>query len=230
MLDYKNIFLFDVETTGLDYKTSEIVEIAVVLLEKKGKSYIEKETVDIIISQDKPLPEFIVNLTGITDLQVKKEGISKKEAFKKIYSLYSKEALIIAYNANFDYFFLQELFREFLGNDFTIKNDLIDAYAIYKDFHNYPHKLESALETYPVGIPNSHRAIDDVRATYKMLKKMILELPDKFNLEKPFPIKRYLNVFGEHPKYRYKEDEKIKHVEYVIQYGNSKAIYNNKKR
>ena len=59
-----------------------------------------------------------------------------------------------------------------------ITNDVLDVMAVYKDRHPFPHRLESAVEKYQVEVPNTHRALDDVKATVIALTKMIAkEIP-----------------------------------------------------
>ena len=155
------------------------------------------------------LPEKIVEITNITDELLEKEGVVKSVAFEQFYELYTPNTLLIAYNIQFDIRFMIKFFKDFLGYNFEIKNDLLDVMAVYKDFHQFPHRLESALINYPVGVPNSHRAKDDALATYLVLKKMVDVLPSKFNLQPPFQLERYVNVIGQNPKYKVPYQERI---------------------
>ena len=71
------------------------------------------------------------------------EGITEKEAFMKFQELYTNDCLLVAYNIAFDYGFLNELYRKYLGvGSYYIKNDLLDVMAIYKDRYRYPHRLK----------------------------------------------------------------------------------------
>ena len=66
--------------------------------------------------------------------------------------------------------------------------------TVYRDRHEYPHKLCSAIEKYGLSgkVVNSHRAVDDVLATVAVMEEMEKEKPD---------LMRYVNLFGYHPKY-----------------------------
>ena len=191
---YKYILIFDFETTGLDPYHDKIVEIGAILLEKKTDNQfgIVKE-LNVLIKQDLPLPDKIVEITGITDELLFAEGITEKEAFMKFQELYTNDCLLVAYNIAFDYGFLNELYRKYLGvGSYYIKNDLLDVMAIYKDRYRYPHRLESAAETYGIINEDAHRALDDAKTTLKVLVEMIKERDNK----------KYINVIGYNPKYR----------------------------
>ena len=70
----------------------------------------------------------------------------------------------------------------------------LDALTVYKDRRDYPHKLCNAIEAYHLedSAVNSHRAVDDARATVLLLERMAEETDD---------LERYLDLFGTHPKY-----------------------------
>lgn len=213
---YKHILIFDFETTGLDPYHDKIVEIGAILLEKKTDNQfgIVKE-LNVLIKQDLPLPDKIVEITGITDELLFAEGITEKEAFMKFQELYTNDCLLVAYNIAFDYGFLNELYRKYLDvGSYYIKNDLLDVMAIYKDRYRYPHRLESAAETYGIINEDAHRALDDAKTTLKVLVEMIKERDTT---------KKYINVIGYNPKYG-PNKYKIPHVEYVPQRENMLVI------
>ena len=226
MLKYDKILVFDFETTGLNPHLSEIIEIGAILLKKTGLDYEVEKELNLLIKQPTLLPAKIVEITNITDDLLEKEGVVKPIAFEHFYELYSPNTLLVAYNIQFDIKFLIKFFKDFLGNNFEINNDLLDVMAVYKDFHQFPHRLESALEVYPVGVANSHRAKDDALATYLVLKKMVEELPSKFNLQEPFQLQKYINVIGQNPKYKVPYYERINYCKYIDHYPNKQIIYN----
>lgn len=212
---YEHLIVFDFETTGLSPINDRIIEIGALLIERDGKNFKIKKEFNCLIKQDKPLPEKIVEITNITDELLNKEGISESEAFHHFLNIYKKEALLVAYNLSFDYAFLVELFRRhFNDKEIFLYNDLLDVMAIYKDRHPYPHKLDNVVETYNITIPNTHRALDDVKATLMGLIKM---------KEERDTIIKYINVIGYNPRYgppRYQAP----HVSYVAHYGNRLEI------
>lgn len=70
--------IYDFETTGLETATCDVIEIGAMHV-RKGE-VIDKKTWLIKISL--PLPEKIVEITGITDSLLAKEGIAEEEAFQ----------------------------------------------------------------------------------------------------------------------------------------------------
>ena len=101
------------------------------------------------------------------------EGISSKESAEKFAEMLGGRVLLVAYNAQFDMNYLfYFLFRENLSEKLKgVK--MLDALTVYKDRHDYPHKLENAIEVYELSdkVVNSHRAIDDTKALLEVLKR-----------------------------------------------------------
>ena len=101
---------------------------------------------------------------------------------------------MLAYNAHFDLSFLYYmLLRD--GDPAVLKGkDKLDLLTVYRDRRSYPHRLCSAIEAYGLSgqVVNSHRAVDDVLATLKVMEEMEKEKPD---------LERYVNLFGYNPKY-----------------------------
>jgi len=214
MFKHKRVLLFDFETTGLNAGFEQIIEIGAILLEEKNGQYEVVEELSTLVEANKPLSPKIVEITHITDEMLLRDGIPESLAFEKLFNLYKdEETLLIAYNILFDLSFLQALFRKYLSPTFTIKNDILDVMAVYKDRHRYPHRLDQAVETYHVQVKNTHRALDDIKATYEALIKMNDELPN---------VNHYVNKIGFNPKYGVKF--KLPHVTYIAQYGGRREI------
>ena len=98
------------------------------------------------------------------------------------------------------------------------KIKMLDAYTVYRDRREYPHKLENAIEAYNLGdkVVNSHRAIDDTLALVEVLKAMEEERSD---------LHLYINLFGYNPKYGV-SGSKISSVRYVSQpYNSPRKLY-----
>lgn len=192
---FENIIVLDVETTGIDHKGDEIIELAALRVESRGA---EGEIADdfdyfVRLSPGRRLPEFITNLTGITETQLEQEGVSKAAAAERIAGMLScSKPLVVAYNAQFDLCFLYYLLaRE--GRADALRNiKMLDALTVYKDRRPYPHKLADAVEAYALQAQNTHRAIDDARAALELLYAMEEEWDD---------LPRYINLFGYNPRY-----------------------------
>lgn len=217
---YETLIVLDTETSGLWYDRDEIIELSAVVLQSKCD---EPQTVQeydrlIQMSDGRQLDCRITELTGIKPSDLLVHGISKKQACCDFCGLFCGKTLVAAYNAHFDLSFLYYLLRRNGSIDCLRDADFLDLLTIYKDRHDYPHKLCNAIETYGLqdAVVNSHRAIDDVCATVEVLKAMERERND---------LLRYVNLFGFHPKFGV-QGKKIRSVRYVPQpYGGSRPLY-----
>ena len=106
----------------------------------------------------------------------------------------AERPLLVAYNAQFDLNFLYYFLRPFGKAEVLRLPRFLDALTVYRDRRDYPHKLENAIEAYGLGqtAVNSHRAVDDARATVQLLEAMAAERDD---------LASYLDLFGYSPKY-----------------------------
>lgn len=216
MLTHDKILLFDFETTGLDARFEEIIEVGAVLLERTSGQYKVIDELSLLVQPHKKLPDKIVEITHITDEMLLRDGVTQEEAFHRFFGMYQDEkTLLIAYNILFDLSFMAEWMKKYHDRHYVLKNDILDVMAIYKDRHLFPHRLEAAVKTYQIQEPNTHRALDDIKATLEVLKRMALE---KDNVEK------YVNVIGYNPKYRV--TFQIPYVKYVAQRGGQREIEN----
>ena len=193
---YQKLFLFDTETTGLQYSRDEIIEFAAVVLEKKGGEIVVTEEYDelITLSPGGFVPAQIEALTGISNQDIRERGIPKTRVCCDIARMIAGNTLLLAYNAHFDLSFLFYLLLRH-GDPAILKGkDKLDLLTVYKDRRSYPHKLCNAIEAYGLAgkVVNSHRAVDDVLATVEVMKAMEAERDD---------LCRYINLFGYNPKY-----------------------------
>ena len=193
---YDKLFLFDTETTGLQYSRDEIIEFAAVVLEKKeGKLTVTEEYDELItLSPGGFVPAQIEALTGISNQDIRERGIPKTRVCCDIARMLSGNTLLLAYNAHFDLSFLFYLLLRHGDPQILKGKDKLDLLTVYKDRRSYPHKLCNAIEAYDLTgkVVNSHRAVDDVLATVEVMKCMEAERDD---------LCRYINLFGYNPKY-----------------------------
>ena len=208
---YDRLVLFDTETTGLKFDQDEIIEFAAVVVEQRdGKAVIVQEYDELItLSPGTSVPPLIVNLTGISDQDIRERGIPKTRVCADIAKMIGGNTLLLAYNAHFDLSFLfYMLMRD--GDPAILKGkDKLDLLTVYKDRRSFPHKLCNAIEAYGLSgqVVNSHRAVDDVIATVAVMKAMEAERPD---------LENYVNLFGYNPKFGV-DGKKIGSVTYKAQ-------------
>jgi DNA polymerase III alpha subunit (gram-positive type) len=205
---YKAVVMLDTETSGLDPETNQIIELAAIRVEATasgGLRIAQRMDTFIRLPEGETLPEKIVELTGITDDLLDREGVRAEAAAGQLYNMVKDGPVVIAaYNAQFDLLFIRELLR---GRKFTA--DFLDVLTVYKDRRAYPHKLANAIIAYELQdkAQNTHRAIDDVLAMFEVMKAMDAERED---------LDTYINLFGYNPKYGV-TGERISGVTYKAQ-------------
>jgi len=209
MIKHPKMLIFDFETNGLDPQINQAIELgAAQYIIKDGRYTLNKE-INLLIKCPTPLPELIKNLTNITDEMLEKEGVSESLMFNELSQLIDDETLLVAYNIAFDLSFLIALYKKYENPQFILKNDILDIMTVYKDRYAYPHKLDAAVNTYNVEVINTHRALDDVKATAAVMAKMYQQKP---NLD------IYVNKITAHYKYGY-SGPRLAHITPVSQYG-----------
>lgn len=197
---------FDTETSGLDYKNSKIIELAMLIVED-GK-IIERYDKFINIKED--LDPKITELTGITDEDLFEKGVDEDVVADYLKEKLTPGTLMIAHNCQFDLSFIYYLLKRHYPNEaYNILENLkwIDTLTILKDCKDYPHKLIDAVKLCGVEEVNFHRAIDDTIALYNVFQK----------LKEWVPVCDYRNTFGFNPKWRIKESDRFKFIKYKPQ-------------
>ena len=166
--------IIDIETTGGSPKSSKITEIAI--YKHNGDEIIDQY--ETLIDPEMPIPEFIVNLTGISDEMVK-DAPKFYEVAKKIVE-FTEGCIFVAHNVNFDYGIIRQEFRK-LGYDYR-RQHLCTVLA--------SRKILPGLESYSLGklsrnlgieLIGRHRAGGDAFATAKLFT--ILKNTDSKDLE-----------------------------------------------
>ena len=193
---YDRLVLFDTETTGLLFARDEIIEFAAVVVERvNGVPTVIREYDELIsLSPGGFVPPKIEQLTGISTQDIRERGLPKTRVARDIAEMVRGNTLLLAYNAHFDLSFLYYFLLRH-GDPMILKGkDKLDLLTVYKDRRPYPHKLCNAIESYGLTgkVVNSHRAVDDVLATFAVMEEMEKERPD---------LERYVNLFGYHPRF-----------------------------
>lgn len=192
---------FDLETTGFDGTVDKVIEFGAVI------EYDDGSTEEINTLVDPGVPILNSHIHHITDEMVKQDGKSYEDFTELVKNIFSGEALVIAYNIQFDSQFINHILGEFPFN-------MLDIMAIYKDRHGYPWKLDNLVSMYKVDVKNTHRAIDDVHAMIEGLKKM-MEVNNNFD--------KYINKIGYVSKYGVSGIE-FPQCKYIAQFGGCREI------
>jgi DNA polymerase III epsilon subunit-like protein len=164
--------IVDTETTGLDSKISDLVEVAAVKI-KGGKitdrwsSFVDAGN-GIVGAQ----------MHGITNKDIK-GGLTPKAAAEKI-AEFAKGAILVGHNLGFDVAFLDEALGK--GRTFaTEQGSYLDTYVLFKEA--YPEsesfKLGDLARVYGAATTPNHRAAADAEATAELLLILANELPGR---------------------------------------------------
>ena len=162
----KPLVICDLETTGLDLVKDRIIQISYIKVHPNGK----EERGNELINPEKPIPEEVIALTGISN-----DDVKDKPTFKQIAQSLADMFVgsdFAGFNSNhFDIPLLAEEFlRAGIDFDFT-KCRLIDAQTI---FHKMERRNLAAAYKFYCGRKmeedfEAHRADQDTEATYRVL-------------------------------------------------------------
>lgn len=181
--DYRRLVVFDTETSSLSPDNGEILELgAVVLTRPEGEErFTEQEDISVLIKNDNPIPWNITQINHIDDEMCKKDGISKQKFYDLLTTIFGhKDTLIIAYNTPFDMKFIKAFMKK-MNSEYVLNNDTLDLLEIAKDrTHTFRgNKLCDMLVRYAItDEENSHRALDDCKATVKVMRAFWKEKND----------------------------------------------------
>ena len=217
---FDNILVIDIETTGLNPKLDEIIEIGILRIVSDNGHIRISDTFGTLIklsSPDRELPDKITELTGITNQQLNSEGVLKDEACLKLVDfLCNPNSLLAAYNAQFDLNFLFYFLNSFKKADLLKKIKMLDVLTVYRDRKQYPHRLRDAVSAYSINSGDAHRALYDAQMTFEVLCEMAKEYDD---------LVQYVNLFGyisKHGVY----GQRISSIRYTPQeYNRIKKLY-----
>lgn len=163
----KPLVIFDLETTGLDIVKDRIIQISYIKVFPDGREV----RGNYLVNPEKPIPDVVVQLTGISN-----EDVQGQPTFKEIAQTINKifaDSDIAGYNSNhFDVPLLAEEFlRANIDFDFS-KRNMIDVQTIY---HKMERRNLAAAYKFYCGRKmeedfTAHRADEDTEATYRVLQ------------------------------------------------------------
>ena len=174
-LDDAAYVVLDVETTGLNTRSDEIIEIGAVRIENGA----EVAEFSELINPGRPVPDRVVEITGITSamLRDKRSLMEVMPEFAK----FCEGAVLVAHNAGFDMAFFRRAFKQAgLPFDFTIVDTLALVRSQYPQLKS--HRLGSMCKQLGISLLNAHRAVHDARATGLMLVKVLAEVRARKNI------------------------------------------------
>lgn len=165
-----NLTFVDIETTGGSVNRDRIIEIGILQVRDNK---LEK-TFETFLNPDRPLPDEIQLLTGITpaDLERAPSFFDIKDELTQ----YFDDAVFVAHNARFDYGFLKQEFLRF-GQKFSPKQlCTVKLSRLLFPKHRH-HNLDSIIERFQFTIENRHRALSDAKILWDFYNKIQTLLP-----------------------------------------------------
>jgi predicted DnaQ family exonuclease/DinG family helicase len=169
----KPFVVLDLETTGVDPKSAEIIEVAAIRYEN-GKEVGRYES---MISIDYELPQIITAITGITDAELRQKGRSRNEVFPEVERIL-EGAYLLGHNIGFDHSFLK--FAKVKLNILGLLDTIPLTQIFFPDAVSY--SLESLTDDFGISHESKHRAMGDAEATldlFKHILKTANDLPKK---------------------------------------------------
>jgi ATP-dependent DNA helicase DinG len=168
----RDFVAIDLETTGLDFSTEEILELGAV----RFKDGVEAETFSAVLRTKRPVTPFIEALTGITAAEAL-EGQDPLEAMKAFQD-FCQDLPLVAHNSMFDMRFLRKTWDAagLSEPERPVFDTLLGARTVWPEAAS--HRLETLVET--LGLAQSgdaaHRAAADARSAGRLFLAIQAEL------------------------------------------------------
>lgn len=168
-----NYTVIDIETTGLDPRYCEIIELGAI----RYREGVEETRFQSLVKPVEGISDFIEKLTGITN-----EMVSDAPALKDIlpeFRSFVGNDVVLGHNVNFDINFIYD--AAISCNLSPFSNDYADTMLlsrlIFKDEHK--HRLVDVCNRLNVSQPEEHRAIADCIRThlaYQSIKQYCVDM------------------------------------------------------
>jgi DNA polymerase-3 subunit epsilon/ATP-dependent DNA helicase DinG len=159
-----SIVALDLETTGLDHERDAILEIGA---RRFDGSRVEDEWTTLV-NPGRHIPEFITNLTGISDEMVR-QAPRIRDVLDKL-AAFIGDAPILGHNIQFDLSFCKKY------NLFGL-SERIDTYEMAAVLLPSASRYNLGALGHALGIPlpASHRALDDARVTHAVFQRLFAQ-------------------------------------------------------
>lgn len=160
---HEPLVFVDIETNGLNHIRGRVIEVAAIRVEH-GQIVREFQS---LINPGTPLPQFITNLTGITERDLSDAPLFMAIA-NELHDMVSG-AIFVAHNVRFDYSFLKQEFRR-IGKQFNPRQlcTVRLSRALYPTERS--HKLQSLIARHNLQVSARHRAYDDAHALWQFMQ------------------------------------------------------------
>jgi len=164
--------ILDIESTGGKYNEEGITEIAIYKFD--GHKVVDQFI--SLINPERPIDEYVVKLTGINNNMLR-TAPKFYEVAKRIIEI-TKDCVVVAHNAQFDYRILSTEFGR-LGYDYN-RQTLCTVELSQKLMPEQPsHSLGKLVRSLGIPIADRHRANGDALATVELFKLLLTKDLDK---------------------------------------------------
>ena len=161
----ENYTVVDLEMTGLNAKTDEILEIGAVRV-RDGKI---ADTYSALLKTDKKLSPKVQELTGITEEMVRM-GREPSLAMEEFFTFVGEDVLV-GQNLIFDYSFLKQWS---VNHKLSFERNAVDTLKLARKFLPQEQKkdLASLCVYFGVERERAHRALEDAIETFRVFEKL----------------------------------------------------------
>lgn len=179
----KDFIIIDLETTGLDPKYNDIIEISALKIRNNEIT----DTFDTLINPGYPIGSFISELTGITD-DMLAEAPKIQAVLPSLHEFIGND-ILMGHNAHFDINFLYDNFDCFLNQ--SLSNDFVDTMRLAKRIlrEQEHHRLIDVAEAFGITVETTHRALADCHTTLMCYYKLKERVNKEYQNEDEFIVK-----------------------------------------
>lgn len=155
--------VIDIETTGLDSKYDEIIELSAI----KVREGVIAEKYSTLVRPQYSASDFITELTGITNVEL--QNAPDLEQVLNEYVTFLGDDIIVGHNVNFDINFIYDKYLHITSRDFS--NDFVDTLRLARFLlRALPHhRLIDLVEYYGISDEVEHRGLSDAYAAWCVL-------------------------------------------------------------
>lgn len=183
----KPIAVFDLETTGLDHRTSRIVTACAALLNPDGS--VNGADVEWLANPGIPIPAEATAVHGITDEIAQSQGQELSSVVSSIIETLSgyfeRGIPVVAYNAPYDFTILRQHAEDFgiawPENPAPILDPLVLDKKLVQ-FRKGKRRLEIVAGYYNVNLDDAHNATADAIAAGHLAQAMAAKFPAELDV------------------------------------------------
>lgn len=162
-MNHRPLVFIDVETTGVNPNTSRVIDVGAIRVENEKIV----RSMNQLINPEKIIPNYITNLTGITN-----EMICASPSFSAIAEELEElleGAIFIAHHVSFDYSFIK---TEFARNGVSYSSDRACTVRLSRKLrsNHRRHNLDSIIASMGIEVKNRHRGYDDAEVLWKLFQ------------------------------------------------------------